>query len=120
VRLALAKAEDKTRHAAAGMLTLAICSHHFIAMGAVAIIPESSISVPANALPASLIAITVALVSTLILVASSIAFTVDVHNRRNKLELQRMHKLVNAAVEGLVICDGDIIVTANESFLALA
>ncbi|MGN8023632.1 EAL domain-containing protein [Phyllobacterium sp. 22229] len=119
VRLALAKAEDKTRHAAAAMLTLAICGHHFIAMGAVAIIPDSSIAVPANALPASLIAITVALISTIILVASSIAFTVDVHNRRNRLELQRMHKLVNAAVEGLVICDGETIVTANESFLTL-
>ncbi len=119
IRLALSQAEDKTRHAAAGLLTLAICGHHFIAMSAVSITPDSSIFVPENAIPANFVAVTVALVSTLILVGSSIALTIDVRNRRYRLELRRMHKLVNAAVEGLVICDGEIIVTANESFCAL-
>jgi diguanylate cyclase (GGDEF)-like protein len=120
VRLALSKAEDKTRHAAAGVLTLAICGHHFIAMSAVSIMPDSSVLVSETAIPANFLAVTVALISTLILVASSIALTIDLRNRRYRLELQRMHKLVNAAVEGLVICDGETIVTANESFCALA
>ncbi|MBA8877378.1 bifunctional diguanylate cyclase/phosphodiesterase [Phyllobacterium myrsinacearum] len=120
LRLALSPAEDKTRHAAAGLLTLAICGHHFIAMSAVSITPDSSILISDNAIPANFVAVTVALVSTLILVASSIALTIDVRNRRYRLELQRMHKLVNAAVEGLVICDGETIVTANESFCTLA
>src|SRR6202042_130202 len=43
------------------LLTLAICSHHFTAMGAVSIIPDPSIAISQSALPAEWLAIFVAL-----------------------------------------------------------
>src|SRR5262249_41962465 len=40
--------------------------------------------------------------------------------RRLDLEADRMRGLANAAVEGLLVCDGETIVTVNDSFAALA
>ena len=45
------------------LLTVAICSHHFTAMGAVSIMPDPAIEVSKSALPASWLAIAVALAS---------------------------------------------------------
>jgi len=39
------------------LLTLAICSHHFTAMGAVSIIPDAAIEVSQSALPAGWLAV---------------------------------------------------------------
>ena len=49
------------------LLTLAICSHHFTAMGAVSIIPDPTITVSQSALPAGWLAIGVAIASLAIL-----------------------------------------------------
>ena len=49
--------------AAAAMLTLAIVSHHFTAMGAVSIVPDPDSQMAASALPTSWLAIAVALAS---------------------------------------------------------
>src|SRR4029079_8581713 len=35
---------------------------------------------------------------------------------REELEAERMRGLANAAVEGLLVCDGDIVVTVNDNF----
>lgn len=107
------------RIAATILLTLAICSHHFIAMGAVSITPDSSITVSSGAIPSQFLAAAVALGSIVILVASLIGVGVDIRGRRRAREIERMRKLVNAAVEGLVICDGETIVTANDSFATM-
>jgi diguanylate cyclase (GGDEF)-like protein len=117
--VALARGGMRNRIAATVVLMLAICSHHFIAMGAVSITPDSSITVSAGAIPSKLLAIAVAVGSIVILVISLTGVGIDVRGRRRAREIERMRKLVNAAVEGLVICDGEIIVTANDSFAAL-
>jgi NO-binding membrane sensor protein with MHYT domain len=117
--VALSKGGMANRIAATILLTLAICSHHFIAMGAVSITPDSSITVSEGAIPSQLLAAAVALGSIVILVASLVGVDVDIRGRRRAREIERMRKLVNAAVEGLVICDGETIVTANDSFAAL-
>jgi diguanylate cyclase (GGDEF)-like protein len=45
----------------------------------------------------------------------------DIRDRRRlKQETDRMRGLANAAVEGLLVCDGETIVTANRSFGGLA
>ncbi|MBM6579223.1 EAL domain-containing protein [Microvirga sp. BT689] len=102
------------------LLTLAICSHHFTAMGAVAITPDNAIEISASAIPSNWLAVGVAFISLLILLLAFIALTIDLRERRrDSLEMQRMRDLTDAAVEGLVLCDGDTIVTVNESFANL-
>jgi diguanylate cyclase len=102
------------------LMTLAICSHHFTAMGAAALLPDPTIAVPNTALPSGLLAIAVAL-ATLIIVALALAgaATEMRDRRRGELEAERMRGLANAAVEGLLVCDADQIVTVNNSLARL-
>ncbi len=116
----LRDSSEKWKTAGAALLTLAICSHHFTGMAAVTILPDPGIAVPATALPPTLLAILVCVASLTIILLSLTAVAVDVRDRRRaELETDRMRGLANAAVEGLVVCDGDTIVTVNESFAQL-
>jgi diguanylate cyclase (GGDEF)-like protein/PAS domain S-box-containing protein len=102
------------------ILTLAICSHHFTAMGAVSILPDSTIVVSQSALPAGWLAVGVAIASLAILGLSMAGVVLDVRDhRRSKLEADRMRDLADASVEGLLVCDGETIVSANKSFSLL-
>jgi diguanylate cyclase (GGDEF)-like protein/PAS domain S-box-containing protein len=102
------------------LLTLAICSHHFTAMGAVSIIPDPTVEFSAAALPSGWLAIAVALASCIIILLSLAGVTLEVRDRRRgQLEFDRMQGLANAAFEGLLVCEGDSIVTVNNSFARL-
>jgi diguanylate cyclase (GGDEF)-like protein/PAS domain S-box-containing protein len=102
------------------LLTVAICSHHFTAMAAAAIIPDPTIEVPDTALPSGLLAIAVFFASFIIIVLALSGVAVELRDRRRaELETDRMRGLANAAVEGLLVCDGERIVTVNDSFAAL-
>jgi diguanylate cyclase (GGDEF)-like protein/PAS domain S-box-containing protein len=102
------------------LLTAAICSHHFTAMGAVSIIPDPTIEIPDTALPSGFLAIAVALASFIVLVLALAGVAMEMRDRRRgELESERMRGLANAAVEGLLVCEGDTIVTVNDSFAAL-
>lgn len=99
------------------LLLLAICSHHFIAMGAVTIVPDASVLISESAIPARWLAVGIALASLAILFLASAALALDIRDRRHvALERDRLHSLANAAVEGLVVCRGDLIISANDSF----
>jgi diguanylate cyclase len=110
----------KARVLGAVLLTLAICSHHFTAMGAATIIPDPTIELSAMALPSGKLAIAVASVSFVIIGLAFAGITVEMRTRRRNSEITRMRTLANAAVEGLLVCKGQGIVTANESFADLA
>jgi diguanylate cyclase len=111
----------KLRIAGAGLLTLAIVSHHFTAMGAVAIIPDPTIVLPESAVPAAWLAIAVAMGSFLIILFALTAVAVDLRERRRiELEAGRMQRLANAAIEGLMMCDGTTIISVNNSLADLA
>src|SRR3954447_5643627 len=111
---------EKYKIGGAGLLTLAICSHHFTAMGAVGIIPDPTITVSQSALPAGWLAISVALAGFVIIGLALAGAVLDVRDRRrSELEVDRMRDLANASVEGLLVCDGDTIVSVNTSFAAL-
>jgi len=111
----------KWRVVGALLLTLAICSHHFTAMAAASIIPDPTIEVSDTAVPSGLLAIAVALASFMILLLALAGVGIEVRDRRRgELENDRMRRLANAAVEGLLICDGETLVTVNDSFVALA
>ena len=105
---------------ASALLVLAICSHHFVAMGAVTIVPDPTINLSESALPARWLAAVVALASFAILLLAGAAVALDMRDRRQSArEKDRLRSLANAAVEGLLICSGDTVVSGNESFAKL-
>ncbi|MDG4888698.1 EAL domain-containing protein [Mesorhizobium sp. WSM4887] len=109
-----------TTIAAAVLLTLAICTLHFIAMAAVSIYPDSSIEISKFTIAPMSQAFAAAAASLVILMLSAVALRIDLRFRRHQAEAQRMHGLANAAVEGLIVCDGSRIVSANDSIAALS
>jgi diguanylate cyclase (GGDEF)-like protein/PAS domain S-box-containing protein len=112
--------EEKWKLGGAVLLTLAICCHHFTAMAALTIVPDSAIEVPLSTLPAGLLALAVALASFVIIGLALAAVVLDIRDaRRSELEVDRMRDLANASVEGLLVCDGDKIVSVNTSFAML-
>ncbi len=111
----------KQRVYGALLLTAAICGLHFTAMGAVSIIPDPLIVVSPSALPTRWLAVAVALASFTIIVLALAGLALDIRDRRrSEVEADRMRGLANAAVEGLIVCQDDVIATANNSFTALA
>jgi diguanylate cyclase (GGDEF)-like protein/PAS domain S-box-containing protein len=112
--------QEKWKIGGAVLLTLAICSHHFTAMGAVSIIPDPTIEVSQSALPGGWLAVGVAIASIAILGLALAGIVLDIRDRRrSELEVDRMRDLANASVEGLLVCDGEAIVSVNTSFAAL-
>jgi len=112
--------EEKWKIGGAVLLTLAICSHHFTAMGAVSIIPDPTLAVSESALPAGLLGVGVALASFVIIGLALAGVVLDIRDhRRSELEVDRMRDLANASVEGLLVCDGEVIVSVNTSFAIL-
>jgi diguanylate cyclase (GGDEF)-like protein/PAS domain S-box-containing protein len=112
---------QKYKIGGAGLLTLAICSHHFTAMGAVGIIPDPTITVSQSALPAAWLAIGVAMAGFVIIGLALAGAVLDIRDRRrSELEVDRMRDLANASVEGLLVCDGEAIVSINTSFASLS
>ncbi|CDX42472.1 Uncharacterized signaling protein CC_0091 [Mesorhizobium plurifarium] len=102
------------------LLTLAICTLHFIAMAAVSIYPDSSIEISKFTIAPMSQAFAAATASLVILVLAATALWIDLRFRRHRVEAERMHGLANAAVEGLIVCDGNRIVSANDSIAALS
>jgi diguanylate cyclase (GGDEF)-like protein/PAS domain S-box-containing protein len=112
--------EEKWKIGGAVLLTLAICSHHFTAMGAVSIIPDPTMEVSQSALPAGWLAVGVAIASFAIIGLALAGVVLDIRDhRRSALEVDRMRDLANASVEGLLVCDGEVIVSVNTSFAVL-
>ena len=111
----------KTRLLGALILTLAIVSHHFTAMGAVSIIPDPTVAISDSAIPPAWLAVAVALGSFVIIMFALTAVAVDLRERRRmSAEAERMRSLANAAIEGLMVCNGSTIVTVNTSLARLA
>lgn len=98
------------------LLTLAICAMHFTAMGAAGLENCFAIVTEADQTPVWL-SLVVASVSMIVLLAALGGVYLDVREQaRNGREVDRMKGLADAAVEGLLVCRGHTIVTANRSF----
>ncbi len=98
------------------LLALAICSLHFTGMAAVTIHPDPRIPAPATIISPSRLAVLVAVIGSGILLLSLLALALHRRDRRRALaQDQQMRELADAAVEGLVVCDGFAIVAANRS-----
>jgi diguanylate cyclase (GGDEF)-like protein/PAS domain S-box-containing protein len=112
---------EKWKVGGAVLLTLAICSHHFTAMAAVSIIPDPTVEISQTALPAGWLAVGVAIASFGIIGLALAGVVLDIRDhRRSEREVDRMRDLANASVEGLLVCDGEVIVSVNTSFARLA
>jgi len=111
----------KSRCAGAGLLTLAIGFDHLLAINAIAFAPDPAVKVPAFAISAGWLAIGAALASLAIVLLAFAGLAIDIRERRRaKLEDDRMRGLADAAAEGLLVCDGDEIVTINSSLVELS
>lgn len=109
----------RSRWIGTGLLTLAICSMHFTAMGAAGFDNCYAI-VSANELSPGALSLIVGMVSILILALALGGMVLDLRDRkRAALEASRMRGLADAAVEGLLVCNGRTIVTVNTSFLRM-
>lgn len=101
------------------ILTLAICSLHFTAMGAAGLENCYPI-VPASEATPAWLSLVVAAGSLLILMFAFGGIALDLRDRRRAAaEADRMRGLADAAVEGLLVVKDGNIVTANASFMGL-
>jgi diguanylate cyclase (GGDEF)-like protein len=107
------------RIAGAGLLTLAICSMHFTAMGAADFSNCFPVIATGEGAPAWM-PLVIAIISILVLLFALGGIFLDLRERsRAQRENARMRGLADAAVEGLIVCRDGIVVTANKSFLTL-
>ena len=116
-----ARAGSKLLHRLAPpLLLLAICSLHFVGMSAVTLVYDPTQTLPINIVYPAILSAVVACVAVLILGLSVAAVVLSqISRRRFRMERQRLAELADVALEGLLICDGDRIVSANHSVAAL-
>src|SRR6202171_100397 len=105
------------RLAAAVVLTLAVCSHHFTAMAAVSIRPLATVARDSMTLPKTWLVAAILATMVAILLFGILGGTFGrVLATRKQHEARRLTALANAAVEGIVICRDGLVLDANESF----
>ncbi|CAN5319268.1 EAL domain-containing protein [soil metagenome] len=103
------------------LLTAAIVVLHFTAMASISIYPDSSIVISDSLIQPVALALSLTASSIIILSLACITLWLDLRDyRRSRQESERMRELANAAVEGLLVCEGDRIVAANDSVIALS
>ncbi|KQP42625.1 diguanylate phosphodiesterase [Methylobacterium sp. Leaf104] len=103
----------------AALLAAAIWAHHVLGMTALTMVPDPRVLVPEETVPPLWLALPVGLASLTILVMACTALVLDLRERQRAVYRGRLLSLANAAVEGLVICQDGVIVSANDSFAAL-
>jgi diguanylate cyclase len=102
------------------LLTMAICGHHFTAMAAISMLPDPLIQLSSSVMAPRSLAVAVAVAGVIIILLTCAGMFLDLRARqRTRRQFARLQALANATVGGLVVCDGDSISTANESFLRL-
>jgi len=121
--LALARRSDKLGHSAAAavLLTLAIVSHHFTAMGAVLIVPDPTRRISTLILSPDMLALAIAGAAVAVLGMGIVAGLID---RRAKVVLSSRNVLLDTAlnnmVQGVNMFDAAArLVLCNEQYLQM-
>ena len=96
----------------AGLLTVAICTLHFTAMGAAIITPDPTIVVYPSFMDNSMMALAVTGVASLVIFAALAAALIDKVSARESAV--RLYELADAAAEGIVIAKDGEIVNVNQ------
>ncbi|MGI4745661.1 MAG: bifunctional diguanylate cyclase/phosphodiesterase [Janthinobacterium lividum] len=122
--LALLNASNRNRrlrNTAAPLLLLSIALLHFSGMAAMALRFDPNRVIPNNAVSPTAITPVVASVCLGLLALAVIGWRFDLAAKvRLRQDRQRLRELADVALEGLLICQGDVIVTANSSIERLS
>jgi diguanylate cyclase (GGDEF)-like protein/PAS domain S-box-containing protein len=97
--LAMRSETPRDKIAAAGVLTLAIVSHHFVAMGAAGVVPGYAHDIDPAALAPSSLALVVAIVTAVVLGLCMLGVWSD---RRNRAQLDERNRWLDAAIDNLI------------------
>ena len=109
------------RRSAAPLLLAAIALLHLCGIGAVTLTFDPRLSLPASAVPPDVIVPIVAGVCLGLLALAVLGLRWTLHARAEmRRDRERLRELADLAVEGLAICDGETIVSANRSLARLA
>jgi len=118
--LALSSGRRRRRVAATGLLTASICALHFTGISAVTIILDGTATVPVSGISSQLLAMIVAVACLMLLLLGLAAVGLARRMaRRQEAERTNLRDLADIAVEGLVVCQGETIVTVNTSFIQM-
>jgi diguanylate cyclase (GGDEF)-like protein len=103
------------------LFTLAICGLHFTAMAAAGIYPGPDREMPGALIGSDTLTVAVIAMASIIL---SISFSMVLFDRKlirhSADEARRIRAFADAAIEGLLVIDGERVIDANRSFLQLA
>jgi diguanylate cyclase (GGDEF)-like protein len=101
------------------LLTFAICGMHFTGMSAATIVADAATAPPATVGSASLTAAVIASALTILVIGFGVVL-LDRRLARGAIEeAAHQRALADAAVEGLLVIDGNRVIDANRSFLKL-
>ena len=113
--VAARRADRRSRVAAAVLLTLAIVAHHFMAMGAIEIVPDPTRVIDASSLSPSLLAIAIAGVATAVLSLSLAGAFLD---HRVGVQNLRLAAAIDHMSQGLAKFDASArLILVNQAYL---
>ncbi|MEG3166163.1 EAL domain-containing protein [Sphingomonas sp. PB2P19] len=114
--VAVASRNRQIRSAGAPLLFLSIALLHFCGMAAMTLHFDAAKRFPSNAVSPQAITPVVAGVSLALLVLAVLGWRFDLAAKANlRQDRRRLRELADVALEGLLICQGDVVVTANDS-----
>jgi methyl-accepting chemotaxis protein len=117
INLAARRRDQKAVMGAGLLLTLAIVSHHFVAMGAVTVIPDPAVAIGPLALSPLWLSLAVVSATLAVLGTSAVAAFADGRLREQNL---RLHAAFNNMVHGLCMFDASArLMISNEPFMQM-
>jgi diguanylate cyclase (GGDEF)-like protein len=114
--VAAASRSRRVRLAAPPLLLFSIALLHFCGMAAMTLRADATRRLPADAITPHAITPVVAGVSLVLIMLAVLGWRFDLAaTARLRRDRRRLRELADVALEGLLICQGDIVVTANDS-----
>jgi diguanylate cyclase (GGDEF)-like protein/PAS domain S-box-containing protein len=112
-------ASARHRVAATALFGAAICSLHFTAMAAALLRTDPSRIVADGDLSEVLLGLSVVLVMSLIVMLSLVTVVLDKRAVRAAADAARIRSMIEAARTGIVLCQSQMVVAANQAFGSL-
>jgi diguanylate cyclase (GGDEF)-like protein/PAS domain S-box-containing protein len=110
------RASARYRIAAGTLFGAAICTLHFTAMSAALLKADPSLRVADGNLSESLLGLSVAVVTALIVIFSLVTVMLDRRAHDATTDAQQMRCILEAAQIGILVCQDDEIISANKAF----
>jgi diguanylate cyclase (GGDEF)-like protein len=106
---------------ASALFTLAICGMHFTGMASAVMVPGRPEPIPGASIGGAGLIAAVTVIAFAILAISLVAVIAERKIQREAAQQdRRLRRLADAAVEGLILTDGTLVVDANRSLLEAA